>query len=357
MTPQPLLPGFAREQPLFLAPLEEITDGPFRRLARRWGADLVFTEFVSADGLIHGAPQSRRKLVLSAAERPVGIQVCGHTVDAMVRAACMAAEAQPDLIDLNAGCPARKVTRSGAGSALLRTPELLEAIARAVVRAVAPLPVTAKLRLGWDAASINAIEVAQRLAGVGVAALTLHARTRGQGFRGSADWSWIARVRAAVAIPVVGNGDVWEPADAQRMFAQTGCAAVMIGRAAIGNPWIFSQTHHYLETGQLRASPPAPVRFACLLEHLREAVPEKGERRAVIEMRKHYRGYLRGLPGAAMLRAALMKPQTVDDVSEVLASHMDRTYAPGGGPPAGAGEPAGTLPPHGAPLQGEQNAH
>lgn len=320
------IPGLERERPLLLAPMEDITDQTFRRLARRFGADLVFTEFVSAEGLVHDAPRSLAKLALSPDEHPVGIQVFGSRVAAVAASAVRAAAAGPDLIDLNFGCPARKVAGKGGGAGLLRTPELLEEMARAVVAAVA-LPVTAKLRLGWDEQSINVLEIAERLERAGVQAITIHARTRSQRFRPPADWSWIARVKRHVAIPVIGNGDVWEPRDAERLFEETGCDAVMIGRAATGNPWIFARTRRYLDTGELPDPPSTDERFDVLLEHLRGAVLLKGERRGVIEMRKLYSGYLRGLHGAARLRAALMAPVTIADVVRCLEHYRGRSAA------------------------------
>jgi tRNA-dihydrouridine synthase B len=317
--PFPACPG---ERPLLLAPMESITDGPFRRQARRHGADLVYSEFVSAEGLTHGARQCAEKLVFTPEERPIAIQVFGHRVGPVVEAALRAEAAAPELIDLNFGCPARKVAGHGAGAALLRDPDLLEAMTRAVVAAVR-LPVTAKIRLGWDEESVNAVEIAQRLERAGVAAIAVHARTRSQGFAGRADWSWITRVVRAVDVPVAGNGDVREPADAARMFEETGCAAVMIGRGALGNPWIFERARHYLETGETSPEPSPEQRVAAALEHLRDSVAEKGETRAVLEMRKHYRGYLRGLPGAARLRAALMTPATVAGVEATFAENAE----------------------------------
>jgi len=313
------LPGLAGAYPLVLAPLEEISDGPFRCLARRHGADLVFSEFVSAEGLVHGAPRSFAKLRITPGEHPVGIQVFGRRIDSLVAAARLAEQVGPDLIDLNFGCPARKVAGKGGGAALLRTPDLLETLAREVVAAV-DLPVTAKVRLGWDQATINVLEVAARLERAGVAAITVHARTRCQRFRGSADWSWIARVKQAVSIPVIGNGDVWEPVDAERMFRETGCDAVMIGRGALGNPWIFARTRAYLRSGICPPGPAYAARVAVILDHLRAAAEVKGEQRAVIEMRKHYRGYLKHLPGAARLRAALMRPESIAAVARTLAA-------------------------------------
>ena len=311
------IPGLERKEALVLAPLEDITDGPFRRLARRFGADLVYTEFVSAEGLVHGAPPCHRKLRLSPGEHPVAIQVCGARVASVVAAARCAAAAGADCVDLNFGCPVRKVAGKGGGAGLLRTPELLEQMARETVAAVA-CPVTAKVRLGWDEGSLNVVEIAQRLARAGVAAIAIHARTRSQGFRGPADWSWIARVKRSVSIPVIGNGDVREPEDAARMFRETGCDAVMIGRAALGNPWIFSRTRHYLDTGCVPEPPGLAERVRVIGEHLADAAAEKGERRAVIEMRKHYRGYLRGLPGSAQMRGALMEPEDLEGVRRIL---------------------------------------
>ncbi|MBP7669247.1 MAG: tRNA dihydrouridine synthase DusB [Candidatus Eisenbacteria bacterium] len=303
--------------PLVLAPLEDITDGPFRRLARRFGADLVYSEFVSADGLTHGSSGCREKLRLTADEHPIAIQVCGSRIGPLIEAARMAEAAGADCVDLNFGCPARKVAGKGAGAGLLREPEKIEAIAAAAVAALR-VPVTAKIRLGWDAETINAIDVSERLARAGVAAIALHARTRSQAFGGQADWRWIARVKASVPVAVIGNGDVREPEDAARMFRETGCDAVMIGRAAMGNPWIFSRTRRYLSTGVLPDPPGAEERFQVLLAHLNDAAAEKGERRAVIEMRKLYRGYLRGLPGAARLRAELMSPVTIEGVRGLI---------------------------------------
>jgi tRNA-dihydrouridine synthase B len=326
------LPGLAGDQPLVLAPLEDITDGPFRRLARRFGADLVYTEFVSAEAIVHGAAKAERKLLFAQAERPIAIQIVGSRVAALVEAARAAAAAAPDLIDLNFGCPARKVAGKGAGAGLLRTPDLLEEMTREVVRATA-CPVTAKVRLGWDSDSINVLDIARRIERAGARAIAIHARTRSQGFSGRADWSWIARVKQAVTIPVIGNGDVASPEDAARMFADTGCDAVMIGRAAMGNPWIFRATRAYLRTGERVPPPGAPERMAVLLDHLRDAAQAKGEQRAVIEMRKHYRGYLRGLPGAARLRAAMMTPVSCAGVAALLMDYLTTEASPDADPP------------------------
>lgn len=313
------IPGLTSARPLILAPMDDITDRGMRRMARRFGADLVTTEFISAEGLIRDVQKSTQKLNLAEDEHPVAIQVFGSRIASVVEAALIAARAGPEFIDLNFGCPARKVAGKGGGAGLLREPEKLAEMARAVVSAL-PLPVTAKIRIGWDQESINVIEISQRLEQAGITAIAIHARTRSQGYGGQPDWSWIAQAREHVSIPVIGNGDVRTPEDAARMFAETGCDGVMIGRAAQGNPWIFGEVRHYLETGAHR--PPAPLseRISVLLECLRDAAELKGERRAVQEMRKHYRGYLKGLRGAASVRGALMRPLDIDGVEEILSA-------------------------------------
>ncbi len=321
------IPCVDGERPLVLAPMDAITDGPARRLARRCGADLVTTEFVSAEGLVHEARACFAKMLLAPEERPVALQIFGSRIPSVVAAAELAQSVAPDLLDLNFGCPARKVAGKGGGAGLLREPDKLEAMARAVVRAVR-LPVTAKVRLGWDTASINVLDVCQRLEQAGVVAVTVHARTRSQGYAAPPDWTWIARVKRAVRIPVVGNGNVQSPADALRMFTETGCDGVMIGRAATGYPWIFREVRHYLDTGRLLPPPTIEERIAMLLEYLRASAAQKGERTAVIEARKQLRGYFRGLPGAAQLRARLMEIEAIGGVEDALASFGSRLAVP-----------------------------
>jgi tRNA-dihydrouridine synthase B len=314
------LPGIAIEKPLVLAPMDEITDRPFRRLARRFGADLVYTEFISAEGLLHDAGKSLRKLQLAPDEHPVAVQVFGSRIPSVVEAVERAAAAGADWVDLNFGCPVRKVAGKGGGAGLLREPEKLEEMTRAAVKAVS-VPVTAKVRLGWDVRSINVLDICRRIEQAGAAVVAVHARTRGQGYAVLPDWSWIARVKESVSIPVIGNGNVREPEDAARMFRETGCDGVMIGRAALGNPWIFSRTREYLRSGRAAGPPSLDERITVLLQHLNEAADEKGERRAVIEMRKMYSGYLKGLPGAARLRAALMEPVDIASVAAILRAY------------------------------------
>jgi tRNA-dihydrouridine synthase B len=309
------------ERGVFLAPMEDVTERAFRRVCRRYGADLVYTEFVSSEALIRSVAKSEGKIRLAADEHPVGIQIYGNREEALVEAAALSEMAGPELIDINFGCPVRKVACKGAGSGMLREPDRLVALAASVVRSVR-LPVTVKTRLGWDSGSIGIVELARRLEDAGVAALTLHARTRQQMFKGQAAWEWIARVKEAVSIPIIGNGDIRTPHDAARMFAETGCDAVMIGRAAIGNPWIFQRTKEYLRTGIDPGDPSLAEQVEVYYGQLAETVPEKGERRAVLEMRRQLGTILRGAPQIAAVRAAAMQLSTVEEVRALLDGYL-----------------------------------
>jgi tRNA-dihydrouridine synthase B len=315
-------PGVEIERFLVLAPMDDITDQAVRVIARRLGADLVVTEFVSAEGLRHGATKSLRKMRLCEEEHPVSIQIFGSRIDSIIEAALMAERAAPDSVDLNFGCPAKKVAGKGSGVALMKDPDKLEAMARAVVEAVS-IPVTAKVRLGWDLDSINVLDVCRRLEGCGIAGVAVHGRTRSQSYGVRADWSWIKRVKDSVSIPVIGNGDIRTPEDAERMFEETGCDGVMIGHGAVGNPWVFREIRHYLNTGETLPAAPLVDRMDLLIEHIKCSIADKGERRAVIEIRKHYKGYLKGTRGASKVRTELMETVTLDEVVAVLDRYRE----------------------------------
>jgi tRNA-dihydrouridine synthase B len=282
---------------------------------------MVYTEFISSEALIRNVAKTRGKMRLADGEHPVGIQIYGNREEALVEAARISEAAGPSIIDINFGCPVKKVACKGAGSGMLRDPGALVSLTRAVVGAVS-LPVTVKTRLGWDNESIIIVDLARRLEDIGVAALALHARTRQQMFKGDASWDWIARVKQAVSIPVIGNGDVRTPEDVGRMFETTGCDAVMIGRAAIGNPWIFRRAKAYLATGADPGAPPLGDQIEIYFEQLRDAIPEKGEKKAVLEMRRQLSTILRGLPHVSELRVAALQETTVEGVRRTIAAFL-----------------------------------
>jgi len=312
---------------IFLAPMEDVTDLPFRLICKRMGADMMYTEFVNADGLIRGAKKTHAKMMFLEEERPIGIQIYGADINAMVAAAEVAESLAPDLIDINGGCWVKDVAMRGAGAGLLRDLPKLEALVRAVVRAV-KLPVTLKTRLGWDANSIRIVDVARMCQDAGVAALTVHCRTRDQGHRGSVDYSWIPKIREATSIPLIVNGDIVTAQDVARVFETTGADAVMLGRGAIANPWIFRQAKHYRATGTLLPEPTIEERVGLLKEHLHLAVRHKGERVGVIELRKHYSGFLRGLPHVSAVRNELMQFTEAAPILEHLTRFLE-LYSPG----------------------------
>ncbi|MDZ7341948.1 MAG: tRNA dihydrouridine synthase DusB [candidate division KSB1 bacterium] len=306
---------------MILAPMAGISDSSFRMICRRMGAALVFTEMVSADGLLQGNPQSMQYLFYRPEEHPIGFQIFGSDADKMARAVELILPRQPDVIDLNFGCPVKKVVKRGAGAALLKFPERLREIAVAVVKA-SSVPVIAKIRLGWDQQHVNAFEVGPMLEDCGISAITLHARTQSQQYHGQADWSAIAKLKTLVTVPVIGNGDVRTAADAKRMLDDTGCDLVMIGRAALGNPWLFQQAHSLLETGQTLSPPGLSERLAIMLHHLEDCASVRGEMIAVYEMRKHLAWYTHGLPGSTQLRARLFQLKTIVAIKELLQEYF-----------------------------------
>ncbi len=311
------------EQGVLLAPMEDVSDSPFRRLCRRYGADIVYTEFISSDGLVRNARRSFQKLRIASEEHPIAVQIFGGDIPTMVEAARIAVESNPDFLDINCGCWVKNVVARNAGAALLKDPPKMAAMARALVKAVS-VPVTVKTRLGWDRSSIVICEVARMLEDAGIAALAIHCRTRDMGHSGSADWSWVARVKEVVSIPVILNGDVASARDVARAFSQTGCDAVMIGRAAIGNPFIFRQAKTFLRTGIEEPPPTADERIAVCLEHLRLLIEDRGdERRATVEFRKFLAGYLKSLPHSATVRRELMAFDAFAPIQERLLQYAE----------------------------------
>lgn len=310
--------------PVLLAPMEDISDPPFRRICRRFGADIVYTEFIAADGLVRDAAKSLQKLDIHDDERPVGIQIFGKDPETMAEATRIATEARPDMIDINFGCPVRKVAMKGGGAGLLNdVPRMIE-ITRAMVRST-PLPVTVKTRLGWDEDHKNISDIALRLQDEGIAALTIHGRTRAQMYRGEADWTLIGQVKAhpGIRIPIIGNGDITSAPRAVEMQQRYGVDGVMIGRAAVGNPWIFNEIRHYVATGRIPDPPPLHERVAVCREHLLASVAWKGERLALFEMRNHYSHYFKGVAGAKDFRSALVTTPSLDRVILLLGSYRD----------------------------------
>ena len=312
-------------EPLFLAPMEDVTDPSFRYMCKKFGADVVYTEFISSDGLIRDAWKSRAKLNIDEAERPVGIQIYGHLIEPMVEAARIAESANPDIIDINFGCPMKKIAGRGAGSGMMRDVPLMVEMTRQIVNAVKK-PVTVKTRLGWDEESKNIEEIALRLQDVGIAALTIHGRTRAQLYRGEADWSLIGKVKnnPAIHIPIIGNGDVDSGAKAREMFDRYGVDGIMIGRATYGRPWIFREVKHYLQTGEVLPQPSVVERVAIAKEHLAKSIEIKGERVGILEMRRHLSNYFKGLPNFKDTRFKLVTLNDPAELVEVIDSIADR---------------------------------
>lgn len=318
------LPWFAGTFPLYLAPMAGVTDKVFRQLCKEYGADVVTTEFVSAEGIFRRNQRTREYLDFDETERPVGVQLFGGDADHMAEAARQTVEwVRPDFIDLNFGCPVNKVVSKNGGSALLKDCPTLTSVARAVVRAVAPVPVTAKIRIGWDADSINAVRVANILADQGIAAITVHGRTRAQGYSGQADWNVIAAVAAAVSIPVIGNGDITTPQDVAKRREETEISGVMIGRAAMSAPWIFRQAKEYLRSGKILPAPPAEEKWSIILRHCRLTVEDWGvEDPAIRSMRARLMAYSKGFPNGKSLREKFQHVCSLGEIEEIARERI-----------------------------------
>jgi len=312
------------EFPLLLAPMEDVTDPPFRYVCKMFGADLMYTEFISSEGLIRDAAKSLKKLDFDDLERPVGIQIFGHDIDSMTAAARYAEKAQPDLIDINFGCPVKKVVAKGAGSGILNNIPKMVKMTAAVVKAVS-IPVTVKTRLGYDEEHKEIVDIAERLQDTGIQALTIHGRTRTTRLSAPADWTLIGEVKnnPRMRIPIFGNGDVNDPLSAKYFKETYGVDGLMIGRAVYGNPWIFREIKHYFATGELLTPATIEERVRISLLHLNRSIAWKGERRGVMEIRKHWSAYFKGLPGFKPFRIRLMEAQTQIVVTEILKEIED----------------------------------
>lgn len=317
------------EKAVLLAPMEDVSDSPFRQICKLKGADVVYTEFISSEAIIRESDKSLHKMVFEEMERPFGIQIFGGREEAMHGAAKIAEASSPDLIDINFGCPVYKVVSKNAGSACLRDLPMMERMAATVVEATS-LPVTVKTRLGWDDNTIRIQEVALMLQRVGVRAITVHARTRQQGYKGDARWEYLRLLKdtPGLHIPVFGNGDITTPHDARRMFDETGVDGVMIGRGAIGNPWIFEQTKHFLQTGEMLPEPTITDKMEICAEQLRASVRHHGERYGVVMMKKHYGNYLKGIRNGKHLRMELMQHSEMEPIIEALLNFDESKYYP-----------------------------
>jgi len=308
------------EFPLLLAPMEDVSDPPFRLVCKQNGADLMYTEFISSEGLIRAAAKSRQKLDIFEYERPIGIQIFGSLIESMREATEIASQAQPDLIDINYGCPVKNVACKGAGASLLQDIDKMVAMTKAVVEST-HLPVTVKTRLGWDDTTKNVYEVAERLQDVGIKALTIHGRTRAQMYKGQADWSLIREIKRnpRIQIPIFGNGDVDSVEKAANWRLEYEVDGIMIGRAAIGYPWIFREIKHFFATGEKLAGPTLAERISVCSTHLEKSIEWKGTKTGIFEMRRHYANYFKGIPDFKEYRMRLVSLENVDDISSVLS--------------------------------------
>lgn len=309
------------KHPVFLAPMEDVTDMGFRLMCKQFGADMVYTEFVSSDALVRHVNKTQVKLTISEEERPVAIQIYGREVEAMAEAARICEEARPDILDINFGCPVKKVAGKGAGSGMMRTPDLMIAITEAVVKAV-KIPVTVKTRLGWDNDSKIIVELAERLQDTGIQALTIHGRTRAQMYTGEADWTLIEKVKnnPNMHIPIIGNGDVTTPEICKKRFQETGVDAIMIGRGSIGAPWIFEEVKHYLETGDLLPRKPFAWYTQILKDLINKNIAHSGERGGIIHSRRHLAAspVFKGIPDFKKTRVAMLRADSVEELFRII---------------------------------------
>ena len=307
------------EFPLLLAPMEDVSDPPFRAMCKELGADLMYSEFISTEGLIRDAVKSREKLDIYPEERPVGIQIFGHNKDSMMQSAEIVESVHPELLDINFGCPVKKVVSKGAGAGILQNIPLMEELTKAVVDAT-KLPVTVKTRLGWDDNTKSIVSTAERLQDVGIKAISIHGRTRKQMYKGEADWSLIADVKnnQRMNIPVFGNGDIDSPEKAVEYKERYGVDGIMIGRAAIGYPWIFNEIKHYMATGERLDAPTIPERVRVAKRHLELSLDWKGERRGIVEMRRHYTNYFRGVAHFKEIRKVLVQSENPNEIFDTL---------------------------------------
>ncbi len=318
------LPWFQNRFPLYLAPMAGVSDKIFRQLCKEYGADVLTTEFVSAEGIFRRNERTREYLDFDEIERPIGVQLFGANAQHMAEAAKQVVDwVRPDFVDLNFGCPVNKVVCKNGGSALLKDCPTLSNVASEVVRTISPMPVTAKIRIGWDADSVNAVRVARILADAGIAALTVHGRTRAQGYSGSADWNVIGEVAVAVPIPVIGNGDLSSAADIARRRSETGIAGAMIGRAAMSAPWIFRETKGYLTAGEIFDPPTLDERWKLILRHCELIVREWGaEEPAIRSMRARLMAYSKSMPEAKRLREKFSQVSTLTEVEAIAEDNL-----------------------------------
>ena len=321
-----------RDRPVFLAPMEDITDPSFRSICKEYGVDFMYTEFISSDGLIRDGVKSVRKLDIIEDERPIGIQLYGHLIESMVEAARIAEQANPDVIDINFGCPVKKIAARGAGSGMMKNVPLMVEMTKAIVDAVS-LPVTVKTRLGWDENSKNIVEIAERLQDTGIAAIAIHGRTRAQMYKGTADWTLIGEVKnnQRMHIPVIGNGDIDGPIVAGEMFKRYGVDGIMVGRASVGRPWIFKEIRHFLDTGEELPEPELKDKVELARRHLKKSLDYKEGTRGIYEMRRHLSNYFRGLPFFKETRLKLLTTTNPDEISTLLDFILEHweDYSPG----------------------------